>query len=138
VSNNRPWDFDEARIACRKASQRQEQGEEALRKAYIDRALAQERYRKALAEKILELRGEGYPATLCLDLAKGHEEVADLRCQWDVAEGVCEALLQAAWRFTADRKDAQRFAGWSERREFAEAGGYVGNPAVTKTIGAGR
>lgn len=137
MSNNRPWDFDEARIACRKASQRQEQGEEALRKAYIDRALAQERYRKALAEKILELRGEGYPATLCLDLAKGHAEVADLRCQWDVAEGVCEALLQAAWRFTADRKDAQRFAGWSERREFAEAGGVVSQP-VTETIGTGR
>ena len=137
MTNNRPWDFDEARIACRKASQRQEQSEDALRKAYVDRALAQERYRKALAEKILELRGDGYPATLCLDLAKGSQEVADLRCQWDIAEGVCEALLQACWRHTADRKDTQRFAGWSERREFAEAAGRVTEP-TGDTIGAGR
>ena len=120
MSNNRPWDFDEARIACRKASQRQEHGEEALRKAYIDRAVSNERYRRALADKILELRADGLPATVCADLARGDSHVADLKRQYDIADGVCEAMLQAAWRFTADRKDAQRFADWSQRREMAE------------------
>lgn len=120
MANNRPWDFDEARIACRKASQRQEQGEDALRKSYIDRAVSNERYRKALADKILELRADGLPATVCADLARGDSHVADLKRQYDIADGVCEAMLQAAWRFTADRKDAQRFADWSQRREMAE------------------
>lgn len=137
MANNRPWDFDEARLACRKASQRQEQAEEALRKAYIDRALSQERYRRALADKILELRADGYPATLCLELSKGDEHVADLRRKWEISDGVCEALQQACWRHTADRKDAQRFADWSQRREEKEAGGWIGEPA-TEVIGARR
>ena len=92
---------------------------------------------RPLGDKILDLRADGLPATLCLDLSKGDERIAGLRREWDIAEGVCEALLQACWRHTADRKDTQRFAGWSERREFAEAGGVVSQP-VTETIGAGR
>lgn len=123
MSQNRPWDFDEARHNCRRASIRQEEAENELRKSYVDSALANERYRKALAEKILELRGEGLPATLCSDLARGDKHVADLKRSSDIAEGVKEAMSQAAWRLTADRKDTQRFAGWSERREFAEAAG---------------
>lgn len=120
MTNNRPWDFDEARQNCRQASLRQESAEEALRKAYVDTAVANERYRKALADKILELRSEGFPATVCSDLARGDKTVAELKRQLDVQEGVREAMAQAAWRLTADRKDAQRFADWSQRREMAE------------------
>lgn len=123
MGNNQPWDFDEARAKCRQASIRQEQAEDELRKAYVDAALANERYRKALAEKILELRADGTAATVCSDLARGHKDVADLKRLSDIAEGVKEAMSQAAWRLTADRRDTQRFAGWSERREFAEAAG---------------
>lgn len=137
LTNNRPWDFDQARSNCRQASLRQEAAEDALRKAYVDAALANESYRRALAEKILELRSEGFPATVCSDLARGDKHVADLKRQLDVQEGVREAMAQAAWRLTADRKDAQRFADWSQRREMAEAGGAI-TQVVTETIGAGR
>jgi hypothetical protein len=126
VTNNRPWDFDEARHNCRRASIRQEEAEDQLRKSYVDAALANERYRKALADKILELRAEGLPATLCSDLARGDKQVADLKRLSDIAEGVKEAMGQAAWRLTADRKDAQRFADWSQRREMAETGHIMG------------
>ena len=122
MANNRPWDFDEARAACRKASQRQEAAELALKEAYIVAARAQENYRRALAEKILELRAEGLPATLCQDLAKGDKQVTDLRKMWDIAEGSKDAMQQNCWRHNADRKDAQRFADWSQRREMAETG----------------
>ena len=45
-------------------------------------------------------------------------------------------MQQAAWRRAADRKDAQRFADWSQRREFAEADGGSPQPQWSKPIGA--
>jgi hypothetical protein len=39
-----------------------------------------------------------------------------------IAEGVVEAAKQAGWRASKDRDDVQAFIGWSQRREFAEAG----------------
>lgn len=119
--NNQPWDFDEARRYCRQASLRQEAAEDALRKAYADAGIAEEEFRRALAERILELRAEGLPATVCSDVARGDVAVSELRRKRDIAEGVREAMVQAAWRLTADRKDAQRFSDWSQRREMAES-----------------
>jgi hypothetical protein len=125
--NNSPiWDFDQAREACRVASKAQESAEEALRQAARDLARAEEAYRLALAKKITELRAQGMAATLCADLARGDAQVARLRFNRDVADGVREASLHAAWRRNQDRKDCQRFADWSQRRELAE-GGAVGH-----------
>lgn len=120
--NNRPWDFDEAREACRKAAMAQEHAEEEVRRAAQQLALAEERYRVALAKRIVELRSEGTAATVCADLARGDEQVAKLRMHRDIADGVYEAVKQASWRHNQNRKDAQRFADWSQRREIAEAG----------------
>ena len=53
---SRPWDFDEARAKCWEASQRQEAAEAALKQTYRDSAMAEEAYRVALADRILELR----------------------------------------------------------------------------------
>ena len=133
--SNAPWTMGEARSNCRRASQRQEDAENVLRKAFIDKAVAEEAFRVALADRILELRDDGVPATVCSDIARGDRKVADLRRKRDIAEGVCEAMSQAAWRMTADRKDAQRFSGWSERREFAESGGNT-TPTYSPPVGA--
>ena len=62
------------------------------------------------------------------DLARGDEAVARLRMERDIAEGVREAMEQALWRHVANRKDAQRFADWSQRRELAEGAGQVPEP----------
>jgi hypothetical protein len=59
VSNNVPWDFDEAREACRKAAHAQEHAEEEVRRSAQELALAEERYRVALAKRIVELAGGG-------------------------------------------------------------------------------
>jgi len=118
--NNRPWDFDEAREACRRASQAQEHAEEGVRHAAQELALSEERYRVALAKKILLLNTTGTAWTACGDIARGDEEVAKLRRLRDINEGVYEAMKQASWRHNQNRKDAQRFADWSQRREIAE------------------
>jgi hypothetical protein len=122
MSNNRPWDFDEARAACRKAAIAQENAEAEVKRAALELALAEEKYRIALAKRIVVLRQEGNAATVCADLARGDESVAALRRLRDIQDGVYEAMKQASWRHNQNRKDAQRFADWSQRREFAETG----------------
>lgn len=118
-----PWTIDQAKDACREASRRQEAVEEALTQAARDFARAEEAYRLKLAEEIIAVHGEGIAWTVAPDVARGRKEVAALRRERDIKEGVREAMQQACWRRTADRKDAQRFADWSMRREIAEGYG---------------
>lgn len=123
--NGLPWDFAESERQFYEASLRQEATENAMRDAYREFGRAQEAYARKLADTITELRSLSVPVTVCLELAKGTEEVAHLRMKRDVADGVKEAAQQAAWRANADRRAVERLAGWSERREFAEAAGEV-------------
>ncbi len=122
------WSFGEAREACRSASKAQQLAEDEIRRAAKTLAMAEESYRVALAKRIVELREEGHPATLTADLARGDALVAKLRVNRDVHDGVYEAMKQASWRHNNDRKDAQRFADWSMRRELAEGGMGPGDP----------
>lgn len=118
-----PWTFEQAMAACQQASQRQRAAEDAMREASIRFAEAEEAYRKALALAIVRKHdADGVAWTVAPDLARGNDLVARLRRDRDIAEGVREASQQAAWRRAADRKDAQRFADWSQRREAAEHG----------------
>lgn len=92
-----------------------------MREAAREFAEKEERYRLALAKEILRAVAEdGVAWTVAGDVSRGNAEVAAKRRERDIAEGVLEALKQGAWRRVADRKDAQRFADWSQRREFAE------------------
>lgn len=118
-----PYTFAEARQAAERASRAQKAVEEAVRDAYRGLALAEQMYRVELAKRIAELRAGGAAATTAGDLARGDKTVADLRFRRDVAEGVKEATVHAAWRRTADRKDTQSFVAWSMRRDLAEFGG---------------
>ncbi len=128
--NDQPWDFATARMACRDASAAQAAVEESLREAYREEA-----YRKALAVEIVNVHESGVAWSSAPDLARGSDHVAELRRKRDIAEGVREAMQQAAWRRAADRRDAQRFSDWSQRREFAEAAGAF-DPTYERPIGA--
>ena len=121
--NNAPWSFAQATENCRRAAVAQENAEQALRDAARDFAEAEEAYRKALAVEIVTTHADGVAWSTSPDLARGDEEVARLRRERDIAEGVREALTHALWRHNANRRDAQRFADWSMRRELAE--GYL-------------
>lgn len=118
-----PWTFDEAQEACRRASREQKAAEDHFKEAAREFAEAEERYRLALAEAIIEAHAEGIAWTVAPDIARGRKNVAELRRGRDIALGVRDALDQACWRRTADRKDAQRFADWSQRKELAGAYG---------------
>lgn len=120
-----PFTFDEARDAARKATIAQRGAEDFMRTAARDLALAEEAYRRALAEKILELHAGGTAWSVCADVARGDTTVAELRRKRDIAEGVREAAQQAAWRHAADRRDVERFIRWSMARELAENGGRL-------------
>jgi hypothetical protein len=123
---NRPWTFGQAVAVQKKYSDEQEQAERFVKTAYKDFAEAERAYREALAKKITELRAAGNSVTLCGDLARGDEHVALLKYKRDVAEGVREAAGQAVWRATADRRAADAFTAWSQRRDIAE--GYAPVP----------
>jgi chlorite dismutase len=125
MSNNQPWSFEQAVGRCQRASNRQESAEQSLREAYVQAAEAEEAYRLELARQILQEHADGIAWTVASDVARGREKVARLRRDRDIAEGVRESMVQAAWRRAADRRDAQRFADWSQRREIAEFHGQA-------------
>ncbi len=66
------------------------------------------------------VHNNGAAWTVAQDLARGNTDVARLRRERDIAEGVKEAAVQAAWRRAADRRDVGRFMDWSARRDLAE------------------
>lgn len=135
---HQPYDFGQARDAAASASRNQQAAEQFVREAYKQYAQAEETYRVELAKKIVTLRGEGWAATVCQDLARGDANVARLRRERDIAEGVKEAAVQSSWRRSADRRDTESFIDWSKRRDLAEGHGRVAEPPETTPIGARR
>lgn len=131
-----PYDFEQARDAARRASSAQQNAENAMKQAARDYATREEAYRVRLAETILRVHADGVAWTVAGDIARGDKDVARLRRERDIAEGVREAMQQAAWRAAADRKDTQRFIDWSARRELAEAYGGAPEPVFSAPIGA--
>lgn len=115
MSPSVPYDFGEAKAAIERASLAQRHAEEEIRGAYGNYGATERAYRKALAQKIVELRADGVPATVCLDLAKGDSRIADLRYNRDVAEGMKEAATSSVWRHTADRRELEQLVSWSMR-----------------------
>jgi DNA-binding transcriptional LysR family regulator len=135
----RPYDFAQARDAAEQASKLQLAAETALKDAAREFAEKEERYRVELAKEIVRQHAEdGVAWTVAPDLARGNEKVARLRRERDIAEGVREAMQQAAWRRAADRKDTQRFIDWSMRRDLAEGYGTAPEPEFSEPIGGRR
>lgn len=52
-------------------------------------------YRKALALEVASLKRSGMPVTVVPDLARGAEDIADLRCARDCSEAVYKASCEA-------------------------------------------
>ena len=130
-----PFDEQDARDAERLASSLQAGGEQALREAFQKAAEAERSYRKALAQAITRYHAAGTAWTACGDLARGDALVADLRYERDVAEGVKEAALQAAWRLSADRRALGRLVEWSARRDLSH-GAEPEQPAYPHGVAA--
>jgi len=134
-----PWTFEQAHAACQKASRMQADAEDALRDAVKTAAHAEEAYRLAVAKEILRQHNDdGVAWTVAPDLARGEKTVARLQRERSIAEGMRDATAQLAWRRAADRKDAQRFSDWSQRRELAENGAPAQSGPDLPVIGGRR
>ena len=125
-----PWTFEEAVQRCQHASRAQQQAEDAVRKAVVEAAVAEEAYRLELAAAIVSKHADGIAWSVCADVARGEKRVAELRRRRDIAAGVRDALSQSVWRRSADRKDAQRFSDWSQRVQLADGSIASGNEPV--------
>lgn len=60
-----------------------------------NKANAERIYKVALARKILMLKQDGYAATLIHDLARGDEEIAELRFQRDIARELYDSAKES-------------------------------------------
>lgn len=112
-----PLQIEDAREAAHHASELQREVEDAIRNASRDRAEKERAYREALSARILELRAKEIAVTACGDIARGEKEIAKLRYERDVAEGVLEAAKQQAFRRGSDRRDLDTLLNWSMRRD---------------------
>lgn len=59
------------------------------------KAEAERKYKVALRQEILKLKGEGYAATLINDLARGEERIAQLRFERDIAKELYMSGLES-------------------------------------------
>lgn len=133
-----PWDFQQATNAARQASNNQQAAEDFVRETARTLAEKERQYREALAREIVQQRAQGVAWSVAADIARGAPDVARLRMERDIAEGVRDAAGQAAWRRSADRRDVQSFVAWSMRRELAEAGLPVPDGSALSVIGGRR
>ena len=67
------------------ANQQLKSNDKFLSELAQDKAETERKYKKALAKKIMLLKEQKMPATLIADLARGDDEVADLRFYRDLA-----------------------------------------------------
>lgn len=61
----------------------------------IDYANAYKNYRIAVAKELLRLRDEGMPVTIAYDIARGNEEVAELKRQEIIMESLYKNCQEA-------------------------------------------
>lgn len=121
-----PFDFAEAHDASNRAATDQENAEQAVRDAGAAYAEAEREYRVRLAFKIWELRNTHSVAwSAAGDLARGDDEVAELKKARDEAETDLVVAKHAVFRRSADRSDTERFIDWSMRRDLAEGYGQI-------------
>lgn len=119
-----PLQIEDAREAAYRASEVQRGVEDEIRKLSKELANAERRYRRGLANAVLQLTA-GDPSreikpvavTVARDLARGQQVIADLKHERDVAAGLLEAAHQQAFRRGADRRDLTQLIEWSMRRD---------------------
>ena len=107
------WDYETCQRIMRSLSIAQKEAEEELAEAGEEAARSEQAYRVELAKAEIALREQGLPATLIPDLARGREEVAQLKMQRDLAEVRKDSAGKALWRHASDRKDAHRLVDYS-------------------------
>lgn len=136
IRDVRPYDYATAKRAIAHQSREQTAGEQTMREAAADHARKEEAYRLALAQQITEVHANGAAWTVAQDLARGDRNVAGLRRERDIAEGVREAAQQAMWKHAANRRELEQLVDWSMRIDIGQA--REQEPAEPEIVGGKR
>ena len=96
----------------KKATDRLSRTPKELEERAKTKAQAEYEYRKALSESILKYKGEGYPATLISDLARG--EVAHLKLQRDLADGLYTSARESMKALQAELSGLQTITRYQD------------------------
>ncbi len=70
-------------------------GNAQLKTLGLEKAKTERDYRVREAQEILKLKADGFKVTIIQEVAKGNEEVAELRLKRDIAESAYYTALQA-------------------------------------------
>ena len=79
-----------------------------------DYALKEYKYRTALSKRLLQLRAEGQAVTHLADIAKGMEDIAELRFNRDIAEGLVKSAEEGInfYKLKIRELEAQHSREW--------------------------
>lgn len=79
-----------------------------------DYALKEYKYRTALSKKLVQLRAEGQAVTHLADIARGMEDIAKLRFDRDIAEGLVKSAEEGInfYKLKIRELEAQHSREW--------------------------
>lgn len=79
-----------------------------------DYALKEYKYRTALSKKLVQLRAEGQAVTHLADIARGMEDIAELRFNRDIAEGLVKSAEEGInfYKLKIRELEAQHSREW--------------------------
>lgn len=83
-----------------------------------DYAVKEYNYRTALSKRLLERRAGGQPVTHLADIVKGEEDIAKLRFERDIAEGLKNSAEKGTdfYKLYARLMEAQNAREWGQSR----------------------
>lgn len=131
VRDVRPYDYQGAKRAIVQQSRLDREADRTVREAFKDYAEKERRYRVRLSKRIVELKAEGMAVTVAGDVARGEEDIAQLKYERDCAEGGKEAALAVKWANAADRRELEQLVNWSMRVDL----GSSQDPAIDAQAG---
>lgn len=120
-----PLDLDDGRKAASMLARQCRASVDNLDQAVQRHAESEHSYRKAFAKKIVELRADGVPATICLELAKGDQQVAQLKYDRDLAKGIIDVTRERLRQLDGERASLRQLLEWSQKFENRQFTGPV-------------
>ena len=95
-----------------------EQSLSEYKRCQKDYAVKEYNYRTALSKRLLERRASGQPVTHLADIVKGEEDIAKLRFERDIAEGLKNSAEKGTdfYKLYARLMEAQNSREWGQAR----------------------
>lgn len=95
-----------------------EQSLSEYKKCQKEYAVKEYNYRTTLSKRLLERKAEGYAVTILKEIVKGEEDIAKLRFERDIAEGLKNSAEKGTdfYKLYARLMDAQNGREWGNTK----------------------